>query len=685
MQRKILKTLLLLLILILILPFSSSNSYATLDGSYSIQVPNSGNLVEQCSYSADILIDTGSNNSNAGDIIISYDPSKIQIIDSNNDISGVQIQTGNAYSAYGGNIVNESKGEIKLTGFSFDAPLNGSGIFGSIEFKSKPNISSAGFQIEFDGANENNTTDSNIAIAETSFDALGTVNNANFTFEEGYCGNDTTKPEVNFINPKNNQKGVPLDENVTIKIADDLSGVNFSSLEININGEIYKFNDTEVEITGSANNYSITINPRENFFANSPSAILVLVEDNAGNQRKSSISFNHPTPPPIIIPPEVVDETSPVLSIDSPLTGETFTEGSIIQVTIQDDNEIDIDSIKIYLNDTVYTNADEAFTYEILDNGSVRVTIIENFSLPEGNSSYIFSVASDVYGNTGTTSTLFNTPTPPQQEIKPDECNCETDDTSNQDDSGSGTDVSSDKSFLKIDSNEIPFDSTINSVEESIANFFDRILPDSLSKIIDDTLEEAGLLGVVGLGFVLGPILLWLIGALTSFLAGTLPFFIVGKMEKRRNTSTVIDSSTKKPVSFALIKVFSKEKKSHIKKIYSGFNGKFYLKIEPGTYTISISKGGYQETSFDFTKQQNEKITKEFELQRKDRSNAMEEYQTQVMKFEPKLFIIAMGILFCFINLIYTRTLLSILILGAMMVIGSVYFFKWKQKRGLKV
>jgi hypothetical protein len=83
---------------------------------------------------------------------------------------------------------------------------------------------------------------------------------------------------------------------VTIKITDNQSGVDLNKTTIEINGDIYTLSSPEVTYTGSLLNYTITINPKNNFYPDRESTIKVSTSDLAGNKNADTNTFNIPIP-----------------------------------------------------------------------------------------------------------------------------------------------------------------------------------------------------------------------------------------------------------------------------------------------------------------------------------------------------------------------------------------------------
>jgi len=265
----------------------------TLDASFSFS-PSSEQFKIGCTSSVSIMIDTGSNTSNAANIIINYDPDEVEIIDSNSSASGVQIMPGNAYEAYADNVVDTSTGKIRLTGFSISNPLSGSSTFAIIYFRSKSNVTETDFSIYFAG--KGNTLDSNIAEMNTSDDILSSVTNGSYTFVEGECVNDNEGPIITPIDPENYSINIPSNKEIQVKICDLMSGVDISTIEITImNDEIYTMADTENFIySGDTECYSITIYPENPLPSDALTLVSFKATDLKGNWSNLTIIFNVP-------------------------------------------------------------------------------------------------------------------------------------------------------------------------------------------------------------------------------------------------------------------------------------------------------------------------------------------------------------------------------------------------------
>jgi len=336
--------------------------------------PSQGSFNQNCSSKVDILIDSQNASTNAADIIVEYDPSKIDV---------TRVVTGDVYPNYFGNIIDSSSGTIRLTGASFVGSLNGHGTFATIEFKPKVNNGTGTFNVRFTGADQYNTLDSNIADTNTSNDILTSVENGYFSFASGSCVNDTSPPNINFIAPINHQQNVPALSNLQISISDQNSGVNINTVQLIINGETYSSINSQVITSGNSSQYNFILTPNAPLFITQSNTFMVKATDLAGNSKISTINFNNPitvitnqaicpeitpflpnttllTPTPTSIPTPIstitTDQNSPTIEFISPKSKQETDTNPTIQIHLSDiDTGIDQNTLNITLNNQIYT------------------------------------------------------------------------------------------------------------------------------------------------------------------------------------------------------------------------------------------------------------------------------------------------------------------------------------------
>jgi hypothetical protein len=265
--------------------------------------PSSTAFKQACSSKVDLVVDTQGVSTNAVDAVVFFNTNEVTIEDQNASVPGTQIRPGSVYEIYAGNLVNESEGKILLTAFSVMGNFNGSGLLGSIYFRSKPGITSTSFQFQFTpGA----STDSNVADLNGN-DVLSSVNTASYTFQSAPCVADTQAPSVSQLSPANNATNVPLNTNISLHLLDNQSGVNLSTVEIQIHDVVYLHTSPEVLLTGLPLDYTFTINPTSDFPDETEIVLVVKATDIDGNVMSPKVfSFNKPVPPPPPPPPPPV-------------------------------------------------------------------------------------------------------------------------------------------------------------------------------------------------------------------------------------------------------------------------------------------------------------------------------------------------------------------------------------------
>lgn len=370
--------------------------------------PSSGSTFNQnCQSSLDIILDTEGKTSNAADIILNYDNNKIDII---------QVKPGNVYPNYFGNVVDANSGLIRLTGANFTSTLNGKGVFATIIFKPKVNTGTSYLNIRFTGADQYNTLDSNIADSVTSNDLLTSVQNGFFGFSSGTCISDATPPTINFTSPVNGQQNVPSNANILLSISDSGSGVDINSVVITVNGVVQN-----LSYTGNSSTYYFTIKPTDPLYQDSINTVQVSASDLSGNQRKSSITFNQPSvptpvpltcpvcpnimttpiPQPTIYNPEPTkgpDQSSPTINFIDPISKSTTSLLPIIKFQVIDDTSINFDTVKVSLNNQVFTFDNPLFSHTGTPQNAI-FTLRTNQALSPGTEYLLTIFAADSSGN----------------------------------------------------------------------------------------------------------------------------------------------------------------------------------------------------------------------------------------------------------------------------------------------
>lgn len=165
------------LIILLIMPVSVFAGNAILSLS-----PSTGTFNKGCSYTVDVVLDTGGAQTDGTDAIIKFDQAIFNV--------NSTLKPGTIYSDYPGNNVDATNGKITISGLaSVSSPFSGKGTLGSFTFTVKDTAPTAATQMtfDFDASNKAKTSDSNVVERGTVAEVLNSVVNGNYTIGAGAC------------------------------------------------------------------------------------------------------------------------------------------------------------------------------------------------------------------------------------------------------------------------------------------------------------------------------------------------------------------------------------------------------------------------------------------------------------------------------------------------------------------
>lgn len=250
--------------------------------------PGGGTFRNNCVNALNIIVNTEGVNSRSADAFLHYNPDEIEIIDQNSSIPGIQLRRGNIFQSYPGNQV--SNGVIRMTAYNETGFFNGRGTLASLVFTNKPGVTKTSIGFTF---SPGRTTDSNVANTESQ-DILNATYGGTYTFESGYCSDDSSPPWVEEKEPDHGDMNVPSDSDVEFVIKDNQSGVDLDSLKIDINGTLYTKNGPNFfESSGKKLKYKIKIDPIENFIPRVPVTVKINAQDLNGNVMQEVVyTFN---------------------------------------------------------------------------------------------------------------------------------------------------------------------------------------------------------------------------------------------------------------------------------------------------------------------------------------------------------------------------------------------------------
>lgn len=143
--------------------------------------PSSGTFNKGCSFSVNVVLDSGGAQTDGTDAILLYDSSRF---------TATSITQGTIYPDFPGNNIDTSSGKITISGLaSVSTPFSGKGTMATVNFTVPESVTSGATQMtfDFDPNNKAKTTDSNVVQRGTVIDVLNSVVNGNYTIGTGSC------------------------------------------------------------------------------------------------------------------------------------------------------------------------------------------------------------------------------------------------------------------------------------------------------------------------------------------------------------------------------------------------------------------------------------------------------------------------------------------------------------------
>lgn len=143
--------------------------------------PPSGTFNKGCPFSLQIILNTGSSQTDGTDAILNYDSSRF---------SATSITSGSIYPDYPGNSIDDTNGKITVSGLaSVTSPFSGQGVLATVNLKVLDNAPAGVSQIkfDFDSNDKAKTTDSNVVERGTVTEVLNSVVNGSYTVGSGSC------------------------------------------------------------------------------------------------------------------------------------------------------------------------------------------------------------------------------------------------------------------------------------------------------------------------------------------------------------------------------------------------------------------------------------------------------------------------------------------------------------------
>ncbi len=613
------------------------------NNSYYHLSPATGTFYPGQEFNVNVLESTDGVDSNAGDVILFYDPTYLE---------AVEIMPGAAYESYPGRIIDDAVGKIMITGFSVIGSFNsgaGNGVFATVKFRALQVTPGTDVTYEF---TQGLTTDTNIASLDTGEDLLnrsgGHVTGGTYIIEP-----DSTPPYVTNFSPPNGATNRSPSQNISFRVRDDITGVDLSSVRVRVKGVITA-PETEYTMSGpnafsysgGPSNYYITVNP-DNFDWEEEVTVYIDAEDTEGNTMSTYISNFSIMPEPINNPPSwqsigtqyghentqlsfIVRANDPdpgdslSYSLVSPPPGATLTKLSNYQALFEWTLPAGSAGDEYNITMRVQDNGSPSLNDEMAVNIKVR-EVEEPPPPPEPDvcECPVCPACSDWLDNDG--DGLIDYPNDPgcSGYLDDDEGDGSTGDGEDEDEEDEDEedeeeeDEEEDDEEEEEDEQEIVFPECSDGVDndgdgavdfpedQGCVNASDNDESDTIQIIVEEA-EEArqaverpvrrvvapsvGLLALAnlaGLGSSFASFWLFMLLFLTA------PFRYLAFGWKRSKYGIVFDAKNKKPLDMAIVRLFRKKDGKLFQTMITDKKGRYYFIADPANYYIEVKKENY--------------------------------------------------------------------------------------------
>jgi len=230
---------------------------------------------------ANVVLDTDGHNTGGADLVIDYDNTLVEIVQSNCSTAATSIYTGSQYNNYTNNIVSAT--QIKLG--SYNNPgnsYNGTGTFAYFYFTVLSDSGNYDWDYDF---TPGVTTDCNLAEYGTGNDILEQADDYTVSLLA-----DADTPTVSDRDPDDGAVDVAANDNIEFRLNDGDAGVDISTLEVSVSGANWgTVNYTEVSAGVSYNCHTtnanrvdycdVVINPANNFYYTEVMTVDITISD----------------------------------------------------------------------------------------------------------------------------------------------------------------------------------------------------------------------------------------------------------------------------------------------------------------------------------------------------------------------------------------------------------------------
>lgn len=242
--------------------------------------PSQGLAKTNCQFIGKIMLDTQGNKVDAAQVYLDHD---FDGSSANFSFSG-----GGVFSSY--NKPSNLPSGIDTGLIGYGNVVKGSKLkFGEFKLKTS-NIKTGDIQIHFDQSKQKTSK-----VAFDGKNLLTSVSDGVVKVEQGYC--ESIEPRIVNLDPRHREPNHPVTNSIKFDLTDNSSGVNINTLQVQIthtgNTRNYSVNSSQINYSQkNSTDYSVELDPKNNFTPQRKVEVVVNIEDKAGNKTKRKYHFN---------------------------------------------------------------------------------------------------------------------------------------------------------------------------------------------------------------------------------------------------------------------------------------------------------------------------------------------------------------------------------------------------------
>lgn len=215
----------------------------------------------------------------------------------------------------------------------------------------------------------------------------------------------------------------------------------------------------------------------------------------------------------------------------------------------------------------------------------------------------------------------------------------------------------------QVDSN-IPI---VRTFQENIVSIEERLInSETTPEFVKSIVTTLGLPTATAVGFSLAflPAILTLIPLILS---PQLLFLLLGAVfgEQKNVWGIIMDSKTKKPIPFAVVRLFEQNSTAQITQKVSDLEGRYGFVLSEGKYRIEVSQSGYETFKKDIDIETDEELfTEDIMLEKESYANPLKAFtrafsDLKGLTFKYSIYLVAIGFIFSILSLIIQSSFIS--------------------------